>query len=319
MIRFPSSPGDAVAVYANGRATLRAGGTDVVDRTRNGLLSGDVIDLRDVNPDPALAGVTSSAGLGVSPSLSLGALTRIAALDVPTLDPWPGLREAARTLATPQVRAMATVGGGLLQANRCWYFRHHELRADCHKAGGATCAARSGDALRHALFDVGPCISVHPSTLGCALLAYDATYTVLDAAGLRDAGTIEDLFGTGADPTRDHQLPAGALLYAVHVDTGAGDRGAYGRATGRTWAEWPLVEATVRITPTGIVIAAGGVAPVPVRLRIAEQALRSGAQVSQAIERECASRTLLDQAAYKVGLLAGLVQDLVDRADRRSL
>lgn len=319
MIRYPSSPADAVALQAKGPATVRAGGTDVVDRTRNGLLGGDVIDLRDVNPDPALAGVMAASTLGAPPSLSIGALARVAALDVPALDPWPGLREAARTLATPQVRAMATVGGGLLQANRCWYFRHPDLRADCHKAGGATCAARSGDALRHALFDVGPCISVHPSTLGCALLAYDATFTVLDAAGLRDGGTVEDLFGPGADPTRDHQLPSGALLYAVHVDAGAGDRGAYGRATGRTWAEWPLVEATVRIAPTGVVIAVGGVAPVPVRLRVAEQALRSGASVSEAIERECASRTLLPQAGYKVALLAGLVQDLVDRADRRSL
>ncbi len=319
MIHFPLSPSDAVTLHAQGRATLRAGGTDVVDRARNGLLVGDVIDLRDVQPDAMFGGVSSTAGLGVPPSLSIGALTRIAALDVPALDAWPGLREAARTLATPQVRAMATVGGGLLQANRCWYFRHPDLRADCHKAGGATCAARSGDALRHALFDVGPCISVHPSTLGCALLAYDATFTVLEAAGLRDAGTVEALFGSGADPTRDNQLPDGAVLYAVHVDTGAGDRSAYGRATGRTWAEWPLVEATVRVGPAGVVIAAGGVAPVPVRLRVAEQALGSGASAGEAIHRECASRQLLAQSAYKVDLLAGLVQALLDRADRRSL
>lgn len=311
MISFPTSPEAALDLLARGPATLRAGGTDVVDRTRNGLLDGDVIDLRDIAPgaENELRAVDLSKGLYV------GALTRVSQLDTPALAPWNGLYEAARTLANPQIRSLATVGGSLLQANRCWYFRHPSLQAECHKSGGSACSARSGDAIRHALFDTGPCISVHPSTLGCALLAYDAMISVMDAGGVRVLGSIEDLYGPGVDPTRDHQLPAGVLLHGIHVEHPGTERSAYGRATGRVWAEWPLVEATVRVTAAGVVIAVGGVAPVPLRLREAEAVINAGFSVREAVKREGAGRTVLAETAYKLDLMTGLIQHLLDRAN----
>src|ERR1700748_3573051 len=36
---------------------------------------------------------------------------------------FPGLSEAALSVATPQIRNMGTVGGNLCQRPRCWYFR----------------------------------------------------------------------------------------------------------------------------------------------------------------------------------------------------
>ena len=236
-------------------------------------------------------------------------------MDSTALAPWNGLLEAARTLATPQIRAMATVGGSLLQANRCWYFRHPDLDAACFKNGGAACAAREGDALRHALFDTGPCISVRPSTLGCALLAYDAVISVQDARGIRVFGPIEDLYGDGSDATRDHRLPAATLLHAVHVENPGFELSAYSRATGRVWAEWPLVEATVRRTAEGVVFAVGGIAPIPLRLRIAAQAFDGGASVEEAVAAECAGRKLLDVTRYKVELITGLLKHLLVRVD----
>ena len=38
------------------------------------------------------------------------------------------LAQVARSVGGPQIRNMATVGGNLLQASRCWYFRHPDLR-----------------------------------------------------------------------------------------------------------------------------------------------------------------------------------------------
>ena len=38
--------------------------------------------------------------------------------------PTPGSRMPPASLATPQIRAAGTLGGNLLQRNRCWYYRH---------------------------------------------------------------------------------------------------------------------------------------------------------------------------------------------------
>ncbi len=309
MIAFPTTPTAAVRLAG----TIRAGATDVEERRRSGRLNGDVVDLRDL-----AIGAPELVSLSVSSGLSLGALVRVSALDTPALAPWNGLREAAQTLATPQIRPVATVGGALLQQNRCGYLRHPDLRAACYKAGGGGCAARTGDHLRHALFDTGACISVHPSTLACALIAYGASYGVQDREGTRIAGALEGLYGDGSDALKDHLLPAGTLLTGVHIfeppRPAAGfEPSAYARATGRVWAEWPLVEAVVRRTTVGVVFSVGGVAPVPLRLRTAERAFDSGATVADAVAEECASRLILDDTRYKVQLLVGLLQHLLER------
>ena len=49
------------------------------------------------------------------------------------------LREACRLAASPQLRAMGTIGGNLLQATRCWYWR---LKYPCWLHGGDRCFAR---------------------------------------------------------------------------------------------------------------------------------------------------------------------------------
>ena len=100
------------------------------------------------------------------------------------------------------------------------------------------------------------------------------------AAGLRRDGDDQpaqgpadpDLFGDGRDGTRDHTLAPEERILAINLPPPvAGERAAYRRAISRTYAEWPLVEAVVRIVLDGdrirlARIAVGGIAPVPLRL-----------------------------------------------------
>src|SRR5690606_21083944 len=174
---------------------IRAGGTDLVERRRLRLAPGSLLDLRDLEGLDTVEWDPSGAA-------TVGAKVRIAqtAADEGLSRAYPGLCAAAGALATPQIRAVATLGGNLLQANRCWYYRNPDER--CLKSGGSTCLAREGDHLYHACFDLGPCACVHPSTLGMALLAYEASVMVHGAADR----TIEALYGDGSDATRDHRL-----------------------------------------------------------------------------------------------------------------
>jgi xanthine dehydrogenase YagS FAD-binding subunit len=307
MIRFPSELADAT-----GEGEIRAGGTDLHERRASRLVKGPLVDLRDVGDARVIA-----PGPG---GTRIGALVRIAEIagDDEVRAGYPALAEAAGGLATPQIRNVATVGGNLLQHTRCWYYRTPE--AECFRRGGTACAARKGDHLFHACFDLGPCASVHASTLAMALLAYDAGVEVIGES----ISTVAALLGDGGDATRHHMLPSGAVLSAIVLPPPKlGERSVYVRAISRARAEWPLVEVAVRLGVTDdaiawAAVAAGAIAPVPLRLRALEAALVGAparAESLVALARHASeAASPLPMTGYKVGLLEGAVADALERA-----
>ena len=316
MIALPHDIEEAVALLASGAdgaiPAVRAGGTDLQERRRHTAEPGPVVDLRDVAD---LDGIEA-----VMDGLAVGARVTIAdlAADPRVVAGYPGLAAAAGGLATPQIRAVGTVGGNLLQRNRCWYFRHPDFT--CLKKGGSTCYAREGDHLYHSCFDLGPCLAPHPSTLGMALLAYDAMVDTQPGGRM----SVAALYGDGSNARNDHNLPEGSLLTGVVLPPPvAGERAAYVRAIGRARAEWPLVEVVVRLLIEGDLIALarvtlGGVAPVPVRLSLVEDALIGAAPNDElfgvAAARAVEGRRAPDQTAYKLAIIPGAIRAALGRA-----
>ena len=293
------------------RAEFRAGGTDLSERRRTGLSRGAIVDLI---PDTATAEVTWNA----NGAAQIGALVTVETLasDTRLRAAYPGLAAAAAGLATPQIRAVATLGGNLAQRTRCWYFRNTHL--DCLKKGDAVCSARAGNHLYGVAFDRGPCVAPHPSTLAAALLAYGATVTTSQRAGL----SIEALLGDGADGARDNLLAPDERISRVDLPVPlAGERAGYRRAISRTSPEWPLVEVVVRATIseerfTFVRMTAGGIAPVPLRFVDAEQALQSAtadaANIRKAAERATANARPLPGTGYKLKLLEQTIIDVAE-------
>jgi xanthine dehydrogenase YagS FAD-binding subunit len=291
----------------------RAGGTDLQQRLRSGISSGPPIDLGSLPGLDRLDWDKTGAA-------RIGALVPIAALasDPRLASAYPGLASAAGALATPQIRAVATLGGNLLQRSRCWYYRHPAI--SCLKKGGDDCPARGGNHLLGVCFDRGPCVAPHPSTLGMALLTYEAQAEV---AGGSDR-LVAALYGDGSDGRHDHQLGEREILTGVLMPPPlTGERAAYFRATSRALAEWPLVEAVVRLVVTGDTIefarvAVGGVAPVPLRLEPVEEALTdrpaSPEVLEQAASLAATDATPLPMTGYKVDLLTATVSETLLRA-----
>ena len=307
----PSTIGDAL------RATgeYRAGGTDLQQRLRSGVSSGPPVDLK---PLPGLDRVEwDERGRA-----RIGALVPVATLaDDPRLAAaYPGLAQSAAALATPQIRAVGTLGGNLLQRNRCWYYRHPAI--SCLKKGGEHCPARTGNHLFGVCFDLGPCVAPHPSTLGMALLVY-AAQVELAGGGSRP---VAALYGDGSDGHHDHQLSEHEILTAVHMPAPLeGERAAYVRTIGRAMAEWPLVEAIVRLAVTNGTIefaraAAGGVAPIPRRLQPVEDALTGKPASAELLEQAASLSTEgaspLPLTHYKLDLLPRVVRDALNHAAR---
>jgi len=134
------------------------GGTEVVPLLQDGLLQADtLVDVRGVVP----RGIAGNV---------IGAGTTLGELEVEPTIP-DALREACRLAASPQLRNMGSLGGNLLQATRCWYWR---LDYPCRLRGGDRCHARDGEHREHAIFANDFCASAHPSDVAAALVALGA-------------------------------------------------------------------------------------------------------------------------------------------------
>jgi xanthine dehydrogenase YagS FAD-binding subunit len=230
---------DAVDVGAG--AVVLAGGTEVVPQLRDGLLDAD-----------ALVDVAALLPAGVE-GTRVGAGTTLAVLEGDARVP-DALREACRLAASPQLRAMGTIGGNLLQSTRCWYWR---LGFPCRLHGGDRCHAREGEHREHAIFANGFCASAHPSDVAAALLALGAsvrtTRRELALGGLYRVPDEADRRTTTLEP--------GELI--LELDVPAPDASVYLKAMDRKRFGFPLVGVAAARRGGETTVALAGVAPVP--------------------------------------------------------
>jgi xanthine dehydrogenase YagS FAD-binding subunit len=235
----PSSSAAAVAALAEGRAL--AGGTELVPLLRDGIVEAEtLVDVRAAVP----AGISGR---------TIGAGTTLAELEASAEIP-DALREACRLAASPQLRNMGTIGGNLLQATRCWYWR---LRFPCRLHGGDTCHAREGQHREHAFFGNDFCASAHPSDPAAALLALGARIRTdrreLDVAELYRLPTADDRSTTTLAPD---ELILELELPAVEAST-------YLKAMDRQRWAFALVGVAAARVGGETRIALSGAAPVP--------------------------------------------------------
>jgi len=289
---------------------IRAGGTDLSERRRSGVSRGQIVDLVPTAEMTEIAWTQTGAA-------RIGALVSIAtiAANARLRQAYPGLAAAAAGLATPQIRTIATLGGNLAQRTRCWYYRNPHLR--CLKKGAGGCPARDGNHLYGVAFDVGPCIAPHPSTLGTALLAYDGVVQTDRRSNL----LVANLFGNGADGTADNTLGSEERIVSITLGPPLPrERAIYRRAISRASAEWPLVEVVARVVIDNaqfhfVRVAAGGIAPVPLRFERVENALQSGpvdgAAIKQAASLAIEGARPLPQTGYKLQLLQAQIADVL--------
>lgn len=309
----PHSLDDAVALLANDQdAKFLAGGTDLLT-----LLKGDLLEPSQLIDIKRLAELDDQITLA-GDIVRIGALTSLSDLETHPLvaEHAPALAEAAAVAATPQLRNMATIGGNLLQRPRCWYFRDPEI--PCWLKGGDSCPARTGENQHHAVFDLSPCVAVHPSDPASALLAHDATVEMRGAQGSRTV-PLADLFAPPTGGSRiETTLQPGEIITALTLPAAAG-RSTYLKAMDRkTWA-FALVGVAARVKQDGgriseARVVLSGVANVPWRATAAEQVL-VGQTPSPEVLRAAADAALSGaEPLTKNGYKLPIVQALVRRA-----
>ena len=313
----PAAADEALALLGH-EARPFAGGTDLLPLIKSDVTAPAML----IDVKRALEGGISETADGVR----FGALTTLTEIERSALvrDRLPALAEACALAATPQLRNMATLGGNLLQRPRCWYYRSSLFR--CWLKGGDECQARDGENQQHAIFDLSPCVAVHPSDPPVALLLYGARVTLRGPAGERTVALDELLRPPDEQRRTETTIGEDELITAVEVPSPPDEaRSVYLKAMDRKIWAFALVSVAVllRLESDKIAdarITLGGVANVPVRAAGAERAL-VGAPASEASYARAADAAVegaqpLSHNGYKLPLLRGLlVQALRQAAD----
>ncbi|MGH9969515.1 MAG: FAD binding domain-containing protein [Pyrinomonadaceae bacterium] len=231
---------------------------------------------------------------------------------------FPGLVEAAHSIATPQIRNLGTVGGNLCQRPRCWYFRLEEVI--CLKKGGSECYAAKGENKYNAILGGGPSYIVHPSDLAPMLVALGASVSVAGADGKRVI-PLDKFFTLPSEGSirRENVLRNDEIITQIQVPASpVAARSTYLKFKERESMDFALasVAAAVQMRADKSVAQArlvlGGVAPIPWRASAAEQFL-TGKILSNDVLAEAAKLALqgaapLEKNAYKVPLTQTLVR-----------
>jgi xanthine dehydrogenase YagS FAD-binding subunit len=257
------------------------GGTEVVPLVKAGILRPDeLVDIRKVVP----RGIDGTR---------IGAGTTLAELEASDQIPH-ALREACRLAASPQLRNMGSLGGNLLQATRCWYWRLH-WPCRLHRVSenhGDECFAHDGEHREHAIFANDFCASAHPSDVAAALLALDATVVT----STREL-PLAELYRLPTDDDRSTTtLAPGELI--LQVDVPQPEASTYLKAMERKRWAFPIVGVAAARTGSAMRVALAGVAPIPWLL---EGSLDDATPLPQNAHKVEIARALVERAKTALG------------------
>ncbi|MFO7275725.1 MAG: xanthine dehydrogenase family protein subunit M [Pseudomonadota bacterium] len=273
-----------------------------------------------------LGGIESLKGIRETPEgLEIGALTTLTEIERSPIvrEKYGLLADAARRVASPQIRNAATLGGNLCQDARCWYYRYG---VNCYRAGGNTCYADTpqGQNREHCLFGASRCVAVSPSDMGTAAVALDARMVVRNSSGERVIPAEEFFIGPAVDITRMTVLEPGDILTAVRFPAEwAGAKFYFEKVSDREAWDFALVSiASAMILENGVIrnvrMACGAVECVPRRLKVVEQTV-TGSEPNEELA-QLAGKTAVQGATplnfnhFKIPLMENLVRRAIRAA-----
>jgi 4-hydroxybenzoyl-CoA reductase subunit beta len=311
-LKRPASVGEAARLLADDpRARVIAGGTDLVPNLRRGIESpSTLIDLGAIADFDAI--VAGDDGL----TLGAGATLARLAVDEHVATRYTAVAEAARAIAAPAHRSVATVGGNLCLDTRCVFYNQSEwwraTNAYCLKRGGDTCHVAPQGNRCHAAFS---------GELAPALLVLGAQIDIAASRGERRIA-LDELYHE--DGAAHLTIDRDELITRVVVPApGRGLLSGYRKARARGGIDFPLAGVACALSAhEGVLlelrIALTGTNSRP--LRLADTEALVGRRVDDALlsalgklvqKQVSPMRTTVTQSNYRRQVAAVMAQRLV--------
>ncbi|MBA7484931.1 Aldehyde oxidoreductase FAD-binding subunit PaoB [subsurface metagenome] len=254
---------EAASALGQPKSAVLAGGTDLLGQLKSFMSPNNAPDtLVNIKTISGLDSIKEEGGM-----LKIGALVKLAdiAASATVKANYAALAEAARKVATPELRNMGTIGGNICQQVRCWYYRAEFNAFNClRKNPAGVCQALIGDNRYHSIFGaMNGCIAVNPSDTAPALIAFDAKIvTSKNSAGY----SAEDFFTfTGAGSEKTTVLDDDEIVTEIQVPTpAAGTKSVFLKFAIRKAFDFPIVNCAVVRSSSEVRICLNGVGPAPV-------------------------------------------------------
>jgi 4-hydroxybenzoyl-CoA reductase subunit beta len=270
--RGPREISDAVKMMgeAGPEGQFVAGGTDLYpNMKRRQQTPKTVISVTRLKELNQITG-DGKSGLRIGASV---ALTDICEHPLINRD-YPFVAQAARTISTPILRNMGTIGGNLLLDTRCNYYdQNYEWRKGinfCLKKDGDICWVAPGSR---------KCWAVQSSDLVPLMVAIGAKVKLVSTLGERLVETAGFYNDDGIDYL--HKRPD-ELLTEIHLPPLNGWRATYKKLRRRGAFDFPVlgVAARLNLAEDGTVkdakLVLGGISPAPIEVKEAAAALIGG-------------------------------------------
>jgi xanthine dehydrogenase YagS FAD-binding subunit len=267
-----------------------------------------------------LEGLDELRGIRETPSgIEIGALTTLTEVETSPLirERYGLLADAARHVASPQIRNAGTLGGNLCQDTRCWYYRYG---VSCYRAGGNTCYAAAPEAMNreHAIFGASRCVAVSPSDCAPAVVALDAEMVVRNRGGQRVIRAADFFMQPAVDIRRMTVLEPDDLLTAIRLpDSWSGASFYFEKVADRNVWDFPLVNVAAAFRMDGSTVSVarivcGAVQCIPRRVQAAERLVRGQARTEAVADAAGAAAVEgaepLTFNDYKIPLMQNLVR-----------
>ena len=251
--------------------------------------------------------------------LKIGALVTLSQLEesADVKAKFPGIAEAAASVATPQIRNLGTVGGNRCQRPRCWYFRLENF--NCIKKGGEECYAKRGENKYNAIFGGGKSNYVHPSDLAAMLVALGATASLVGPDGSRTVELKDFFIKPSQDVRRETILKDGEIVTEIQVPASPlAAKSTYVKFKERESLDFAIAAVAAAVDLAGdktvkqARIVLGGVATIPWQVPAAEQFLvgkpLNADTLAQAGKIALDGAKPMEQNGYKIPLTQALVR-----------
>jgi xanthine dehydrogenase YagS FAD-binding subunit len=307
----PKSLKEAVKQLSSPGAGLHAGGTDLLGCLRDHVF--DVKKLVSISGLAELKGISTTSDNG----LRIGALTTVAEVAEHRVvnERYTALTQAARAVASPQLRNQGTMGGNLCQKPRCWYYRGE---FHCLRKGGTRCFAVAGENEYHCILGGGPCFIVHPSDTAAALVAFNASLRITGPKGSRTVPVEQFHVLPSSDVHRETMLAPGEIITEIVLPPARSLRSSYRKVRARASWDFALAGIALAIRSNDGVVAEAravlsGAAPIPWRSREIEEAITgrklSADVIARAAEASMKNARPLAGNAYKLPLFRGMIEE----------
>src|SRR5256885_4378972 len=298
------------------------GGSDLVGGILKDWVHGKGLPFPDVLIDLTTIKDLTQINAGSSEASIGAAVTLSEVIDHKDIQgKFPLLVAAAQSVASPLIRNFGTLGGNINQRPRCWFYRGEDF--NCYKKGGDFCYSVTGDNRYHAIIGGELCYIVHPSDTATALLALNAQARVSGPSGERTVAFDQYFHGPREDVLTENILKPNEVLTEVFIPTpAAGTKMAWTKLKDRQVYDFAVVAVAAAFTLDGANwkdgrVTLGGVAPVPYRAQVIEDALK-GKDVKATVKQAAAQiRTVarpMSLNAYKVEVAQGLIERTVLQA-----